>query len=203
MLVNGSGTVSSLLNQKNASALPWKFVKGMGWLLVKAPFEFIVDVFRQIGKNIRGFSHAVWLMGNWRTPTTRAHIPDPTDPDLLSQLHSTRWTSDLSADKEAKRTYRLLRLQQYAWVIHLWLIPGLAAVWVYFHPTGPWTLDALTFSTLWRFIWILSVPNCLFCYLVRCRPFVKHNFSINDFYRASLLPIGLLVKQLWTANPLQ
>lgn len=84
---------------------------------------------------------------------------------MLDQLHSTKWTSDLSKDKEATRTARLLKAQRFAWVIHLWLIPGLAFCWVWFHPTGNWTFEAFTFSTAWRFVWVLSFPNCCFAYL--------------------------------------
>ena len=111
--------------------------------------------------NFRSNLHTVM---NWRTPTTRPAVPDPTDPEVLSQLHSTRWTTDLSPDKEAMRTRRLLNAQSWAWLPHIFLIPGLTVVWVIYQPTGRWTYDALTFSTLWRFMWVLSIPNCLFAW---------------------------------------
>jgi hypothetical protein len=51
------------------------------------------------------------------------------------------------------------------WIPHLFIIPGMTALWVITHPMGAWTYDALTFSSLWRFLWIMSLPNCFFAFL--------------------------------------
>lgn len=147
-----------------AGALPLKMLRALGDVIVHGPGRAV----RSIGKGTVSTSQAIrtnfHTIMNWRTPTTRPAVSDPTDPEVLAQLHSTRWTSDLSHDPEAVRTRRLLKLQSWAWLPHLFLIPGMTAIWVVYHPTGNWTYDALTFSTLWRFMWVLSIPNCLFAW---------------------------------------
>ncbi|CDR39189.1 RHTO0S04e02630g1_1 [Rhodotorula toruloides] len=148
-----------------AGSLPAKMGRHAFWCVTKGP----IVLARGWAKNVASFGkkakHGIHMAFHWRTPTTRPHVPDPTDPEVLAQLHSTRWTSDLSHDKEAMRTRKLLRLQSYMWIPHLFLIPGLTAIWVVYHPMGAWTYDALTFSSLWRFIWVLSLPNCFFAWL--------------------------------------
>ena len=148
-----------------AGALPAKMVRAFIDLVMRGPGRAVRSISSGTSSTFKSIGETTHTILNWRTPTTRPAIADPTDPEVLSQLHSTRWTTDISGDKEAVRTARLLWLQSWAWVPHLFLIPGLTAVWVIFHPTGQWTLDGLTFSTLWRFIWILSIPNCVFAYV--------------------------------------
>ncbi|KEI41382.1 glycosyltransferase family 2 protein [Mixia osmundae IAM 14324] len=155
---------------KNASALPYKMVRAFGHWVVHQPGESYRDMVNGTASSVRGFIKTCKTIRHWRSPAVRPVIVSPTDPDLLAQLHSTRWTADLSQDREAVRTARLLNVQQYAWLVHIWLIPAIAGMWVYFHPTGGWTFDGITFSTLWRFIWILSVPNCLAAYIGFCTP---------------------------------
>ncbi|PLW11866.1 hypothetical protein PCASD_21714 [Puccinia coronata f. sp. avenae] len=154
----------------NAGALPVKAVRAFGNMLITAPGGLgrsIVTKTVTKCKAIRKNTHTIM---NWRTPCTRPAIPDPTDPEVIRQLHSTRWTSDMSGDREAVRTARLLRFQQYTWIIHIILIPLVSSLWVVYHPTGTWTYEAFTFSTLWRFMWVLSVPNCLFAFAGFCTP---------------------------------
>lgn len=148
----------------NASALPLKMVRALTDLVVRGPGRALRSLGNGATRKHDAMRKGIHTLFNWRTPTTRPPVPEPTDPEVLSQLHSTRWTADLSQDREAVRTNRLLRLQSWAWIPHLFLIPGLTAVWVIYHPTGKWTYDALTFSTLWRFLWVLSIPNCLFAW---------------------------------------
>ncbi|KAH8916814.1 glycosyltransferase family 2 protein [Atractiella rhizophila] len=148
----------------NFAALPLKAIKAFFHFLIHAPGEFFTKSTTRTSNKFNGFVKGVHTLFNWRSPTTRPPVPDPTDPDIIAQLHSTRWTSDLSHDQEAVRTAKLLRFQQWTWVGHLFWIPGISALWLYFHPTGKWTYDVLTFSSLWRFIWVLSLPNCLFAY---------------------------------------
>ncbi|PLW34692.1 hypothetical protein PCANC_12257 [Puccinia coronata f. sp. avenae] len=133
----------------NAGALPVKAVRAFGNMLITAPGGLgrsIVTKTVTKCKAIRKNTHTIM---NWRTPCTRPAIPDPTDPEVIRQLHSTRWTSDMSGDREAVRTARLLRFQQYTWIIHIILIPLVSSLWVVYHPTGTWTYEAFTFSTLW------------------------------------------------------
>ncbi|GAA5832241.1 hypothetical protein JCM11251_004290 [Rhodosporidiobolus azoricus] len=148
-----------------AASLPVKMARHLVWCVTKGPIVFV----RGLGKNISNKAKATkegWhTLRNWRTPTTRPAVPDPTDPEVLAQLHSTRWTSDLSHDAEAMHTRKLLKFQSYMWIPHLFIIPGMTALWVITQPMGKWTYDALTFSALWRFVWILSLPNCFFAWL--------------------------------------
>lgn len=139
-------------------------VRHFGDLIVNGPGRAYRDVTSSVSNGWTQTGATIHTIFNWRTPTTRPAVPDPSDPEVLAQLHSTRWTSDLSQDKEAMRTRMLLRLQSWAWLPHLFLIPGITVVWVIYHPTGQWTYDVLTFSTLWRFVWVLSIPNCLFAW---------------------------------------
>ncbi|GAA5949158.1 hypothetical protein JCM21900_004887 [Sporobolomyces salmonicolor] len=148
-----------------AAALPVKMARHAFDTVVYGPGRMAKDYASSTSKNWASFKSNLHTVMNWRTPTTRPAVPDPTDPEVLAQLHSTRWTSDLSHDREAMRTRRLLSLQSWAWLPHLFLIPGLTVVWVIFHPTGNWTYDALTFSALWRVIWVLSLPNCVFAWI--------------------------------------
>jgi len=135
------------------------------WCVTKGPIHVARGFAKKSSTKAKAFKGGLHTVMNWRTPTTRPSVPDPTDPEVLAQLHSTRWTSDLSGDGEAMRTRRLLRFQSFMWIPHLFLIPGMTALWVVFHPMGNWTYDALTFSSLWRFIWVLSLPNCFFAWL--------------------------------------
>lgn len=130
----------------NAAALPWKMVKALGNTIVTFPGEAVGWVGKTTVTKSRQVVSVTKTIANWRTPTTRLPVPDPTDPDIVAQLHSTRWTSDLSHDREAVRTAKLLRMQQYAWILHLIIIPTVTFVWVWFHPTGNWTYDAFTVS---------------------------------------------------------
>lgn len=141
-----------------------KTSRGIGTLIIHGPRRILGSIARGTSSRYYGARKNIHALFNWRTPVARPAVPDPTDPQILSQLHSTHWTSDLSGDIEAVRTGRLLRLQSWAWLPHLFLIPGLTFLWVWFHPTGEWTYDILTFSTFWRFLWVLSLPNCLFAW---------------------------------------
>jgi len=165
---------------KNAAALPFKAVKAFIHMCTTLPGETIRSVGKGSKNAVTKTRTAWWYLFNWRSPTTRPAIPEPTDPEVLAQLNSTRWTSDMSQDREAMHTAKLLRLQQWTWIPHLFLIPGLTLVWTWFHPTGRWTYDALTFSTLWRFIWILSLPNCMFAWLGFCTPDWAHSKEHMD-----------------------
>jgi hypothetical protein len=126
---------------KNAAALPLKMVRAFGTLVIHGPGQFIQSFKSGAVRKRNGLKHAWWLAFHWRSPTKRNPIPDPTDPDILAQLHSTRWTSDMSHDREAMRTARLLAWQQWAWIPHIFIIPGLTFIWVWFHPTGKWTYE--------------------------------------------------------------
>ena len=148
----------------NAAALPKKMLVGLVDTIINGPGRTVKNIRNGSAQKYHNTRSNLHTIMNWRTPTTRPAVPDPTDPEVLSQLHSTMWTSDLSGDQEAVRTNRLLRLQAWAWLPHLFLIPGLTLIWVIYHPTGLWTYDALTFSTLWRFMWVLSIPNCMFAW---------------------------------------
>lgn len=146
---------------KNAGAIPLKFARHMGDLLVHGPARAVKGTGKNMSSKWASIKSTTWTILHWRTRTVRPPIPTPTDPEVLAQLHSTRWTTDISGNKEAMRCHKLLKWQQWSWVFHLFWIPGMTAFWTIFHPTGQWTWDGVTFSTLWRFIWILSLPNCL------------------------------------------
>ncbi|KAI5478547.1 egghead protein (zeste-white 4 protein), glycosyltransferase family 2 protein [Pseudohyphozyma bogoriensis] len=163
-----------------AGALPWKMVRATADLITHGPGRAIRSIGNKTTTTYHSSVEGLHTLFNWRSPTTRPAVPDPTDPEVLAQLHSTRWTSDLSGDPEAMRTRRLLKLQSWAWLPHLFLIPGLTAVWVIYHPTGAWTFDALTFSALWRFIWVLSLPNCLFAWFGFITPDTVHSKEVMD-----------------------
>lgn len=149
----------------NAAAMPGKFARHMLDTTIHGPGRMVKGWGNSTKKNYKEFRANLHTVMNWRTPTTRPAIPAPTDPEVLAQLHSTRWTSDLTKDGEAMRTRRLLYLQSWAWIPHLFIIPGMTAIWCVYHPTGQWTYDALTFSALWRIIWVFSLPNCLFAWV--------------------------------------
>ncbi|POY71974.1 hypothetical protein BMF94_4983 [Rhodotorula taiwanensis] len=148
-----------------AAQLPWKMCRALFWCCTKGPIVLVRGWGKSASAKAKAFKQGAHTVFHWRTPTTRPAIPAPTDPEVLSQLHSTRWTADLSHDGEAMRTRRLLRLQSFMWIPHLFIIPGMTALWVITHPMGAWTYDALTFSSLWRFLWIMSLPNCFFAFL--------------------------------------
>lgn len=157
-----------------------KMVRAFGDAVVHGPGRTIRGISTGSSKKWNGFRSGLHTLLHWRTPTTRPAVPDPTDPEVLSQLHSTRWSSDLSHDVEATRTARLLKIQSYAWIPHLFLIPGLTVVWIIYHPTGQWTYDALTFSSLWRFVWVLSLPNCLFAWVGFITPDMVYSKEVMD-----------------------
>ncbi|KAM0756412.1 family 2 glycosyltransferase [Meredithblackwellia eburnea MCA 4105] len=163
-----------------AGALPVKMVRAFFHMCIHLPGDTVRAIGQKTTSTYTATAQGLHTLMNWRTPTTRPPVPDPTDPEVLAQLHSTRWTSDLSHDPEAMRTRRLLKLQSWAWLPHLFLIPGLTAVWVIYHPMGNWTYDALTFSTLWRFMWVLSLPNCLFAWIGFITPDVVHSKEAMD-----------------------
>ncbi|KAK9899185.1 glycosyltransferase family 2 protein [Cystobasidium minutum MCA 4210] len=146
---------------KNAGAMPLKFARYLGDLVVHGPARAVKGTGKNVSSKWANLKTTVWTIMHWRTRTVRPPIPTPTDPEVLAQLHSTRWTTDISGNKEAMRCHKLLKWQQWSWVFHLFWIPGMTAFWTIYHPTGQWTWDGVTFSTLWRFIWILSLPNCL------------------------------------------
>ncbi|KAA1096238.1 hypothetical protein PGT21_009736 [Puccinia graminis f. sp. tritici] len=148
----------------NAVALPLKAARAFGNMLISTPGGSAKYVTSKVTTKFQATRQGLHTLLNWRTPCVRPAIADPVDPEVINQLHSTRWTSDMSSDDEAVRTARLLRFQQYTWMIHIVIIPLVSILWVIYHPTGTWTYDAFTFSTLWRFMWVLSVPNCLFAF---------------------------------------
>ncbi|OAV93223.1 hypothetical protein PTTG_01636, partial [Puccinia triticina 1-1 BBBD Race 1] len=154
----------------NAASLPLKSLRAFGNMLISAPGGLVKAIGTKTATKYTSTRKTIHTIMNWRTPCTRPAIPDPTDPEVINQLHSTRWTSDMSSDAEAVRTARLLRFQQYTWIIHIIIVPLISGLWVVYHPTGTWTYDAFTFSTLWRFMWVLSVPNCLFAFAGFCTP---------------------------------
>ncbi|KZT52981.1 glycosyltransferase family 2 protein [Calocera cornea HHB12733] len=154
--------------------MPYKFVTFLAHFVFTLPVRLAQWVGRKVVGWYKGTTGGLWTLLHWkhvgglkRTPPG-VHMPD--DPAIRGQLYSTRWTADLRDDREAMRTYRLLQFNQWSWLIHLWLIPGLTALWIYYHPTGGFTWDGFTFSSLWRFIWALSVPNCLCAYIGFCTP---------------------------------
>ncbi|POV95141.1 hypothetical protein PSHT_15831 [Puccinia striiformis] len=100
-----------------------------------APGELVKSAGDKISTKYTTSRKNLHTIMNWRTPCTRPAIPDPTDPDVISQLHSTRWTSDMSGDPEAVRTAKLLRFQQHTWIIHITIVPIVSALWVVYHPT--------------------------------------------------------------------
>lgn len=111
-------------------------VKAFGNFFIHGPGAAWKSITSSISKKSTGTASTMRTLRHWRTPTVRPPVPDPTDPDMLAQLNSTRWTSDLSQDPEARRTYKLLRAQGFAWIPHLFIIPGMTFVWTWFHPTG-------------------------------------------------------------------
>jgi hypothetical protein len=131
----------------NALALPMKAARAFGTMLISAPGGSAKYVVSKVARKFKATRQGIHTLLNWRTPCTRPPIPDPTDPEVINQLHSTRWTSDLSGDDEAVRTARLLRFQQYTWMIHIIVIPLVSILWVIFHPTGTWTYEAFTVSS--------------------------------------------------------
>jgi hypothetical protein len=155
---------------KNAGAIPLKFARYLGDLIVHGPSRAVHGTSKNASTKWATFKHNAWTCLHWRTLTTRPAIPAPTDPEVLAQLHSTRWTTDISKNKEAMRCHNLLKWQQWSWVFHIFFIPGMTVFWTIYHPTGAWTWDGMTFSTLWRFIWIMSLPNCLAGWFGFCTP---------------------------------
>lgn len=127
-------------------SLPLKMVRALGNMILSAPAGSVRYIGSTTVQKYKSTRKGLHTLMNWRTPATRPAIPDPTDPDVISQLHSTRWSSDLSHDAEAVRTAKLLTFQQYTWMIHLVVIPVVTTVWIIYHPTGAWTYDAFTVS---------------------------------------------------------
>lgn len=149
---------------KNASAMPLKAVRAFITMCKTAPGQAVKDFKEGCSRKWAATKHNTWTIFHWRTPTTiRPAIPfGELDDEMRAQLHSTEWTTSISDNKEAVRTARLLKAQRFAWIPHMFLVPGLTFCWVYWHPTGNWTFEGFTFSVAWRFVWILSVPNCVF-----------------------------------------
>lgn len=149
-----------------AGAWPLKVVRSTWELCVNGPGRFVKSTSTNSVNKYRNARRIIWTIFNWRSPVPiRPAVSDPNDPEVLSQLHSTSWNADMSNDIEAMRVRKLLNWQQYAWVPHIFIIPGFTALWTIFHPTGEWTYDALTWSTIWRFFWLMSVPNCCFAFM--------------------------------------
>jgi hypothetical protein len=121
---------------KNASALPVKFAKAIFSATISAPgvtYRSVVGGSMERYHAVREGLHTLWT---WRSPNVRTPVPEPRDPVILSQLYSTRWDSDISGDKEARRTYRLLQFQQWTFIFHIFWIPAFAFVWTWFHPSA-------------------------------------------------------------------
>jgi hypothetical protein len=163
-----------------AGTLPMKMVRHLGDTLWNGPGRAVRSIGNGSASSWANLKSSTYTLFHWRTPTTRPAVPDPTDPEVLAQLHSTHWTADLSQDIEAMRTRRLLQLQSWAWLPHLFLIPGITLIWVIYHPTGQWTYEVLTFSTIWRFMWVMSLPNCLFAWFGFITPDVVYSKEKMD-----------------------
>ena len=113
---------------------------------------------------------------NWRNMSVRDPIVEPStmDAEMLG-LHSTEWHADLSNDKKAQRTAWLLRLNSYMWILHLCMIIGLSALWLLANPFGRWGDEVITFNSLWRILWILSLPYCFITLLGFATPRIAHD----------------------------
>jgi hypothetical protein len=121
---------------KDAAALPVKFAKAMFNAARSAPGFAHRFFIRGSIEKFRAVRNGIHTLFNWRSPAVRTPVEEPTDPAIISQLYSTRWDSDISDDKEALRTYRLLRFQQWTFIFHIFWIPAFAFVWTWFHPSA-------------------------------------------------------------------
>ncbi|KAJ3005170.1 hypothetical protein HKX48_000838 [Thoreauomyces humboldtii] len=123
-----------------------------------------------------------WFVRHWRSPVVR-------DRTVLSEadravgpteLRSTGWTADLSQDKEAMHTAWLLNLNSFLAPVHMIGIPGLAYIWFHWNPIGTWSYDVLTFGSLWRILWCLSVPYCIITYIGFSTPRIAYSKKTMD-----------------------
>ncbi|TPX53694.1 hypothetical protein PhCBS80983_g06229 [Powellomyces hirtus] len=162
--------------------LPLKAGKGAVTLVRKSPRRFTGWVRRRVLGFVAGCRKFNWFIHNWRTPIVRDRTAmSPADLAVRPQdLRSTFWTADLSQDKEAMRTAWLLRLNSFLFPVHFVGIPALAALWFFYNPIGPWSWDVLTFGSLWRILWCLSVPYCIITYVGFCTPRIAHRKITMD-----------------------
>lgn len=132
-------------------------VKGIPHLLTKGIPGYItakVTSVRSLGGKIR----------HWHSPAPI--VPPPTHPLdhglEQSQLHSTLFDADISDDEQAVRTRRLLLFWSWMAPLNFALIPGFGLIWGFLNPWHNYvTTDAASFSSLWRFLWLLALPYCL------------------------------------------
>ncbi|KAJ3153298.1 hypothetical protein HDU89_000929 [Geranomyces variabilis] len=162
--------------------LPAKSAKGVVGMAKTYPGQFAGWTKRKGVGFVAGCKKVNWFVRNWRTPTVRDRTAmSPADLAVRpEELHSTFWTYDLSGDKEAMHTAWLLRLNGFMWPIHMIGIPGLAALWFFENPIGPWSYDILTFGSLWRILWCLSVPYCIITYIGFCTPRIAYSKETMD-----------------------
>lgn len=134
--------------------LPGKIWSGATQAAKQTPSDVAAAASRKWVQTLARMKRLGWFMKHWRTPVKRdrAAVTDADKAVPLDSLHSTIWTADLSGDREARQTAWLLRLNSFLWPVHFMGIPGLAIVWFYFNPVGPWSWDVLTFGSLWRML---------------------------------------------------
>ncbi|KAI9136383.1 glycosyl transferase family group 2-domain-containing protein [Paraphysoderma sedebokerense] len=99
-------------------------------------------------------------------PTRPPHDYGIRENVLPEELHSTFWDYDLSDDKDAMRTERLLRFNSYLAPAHFVGILGVALTWFFLNPIGPYNPEqVLNFASLWRSIWLLSIPYVVITFI--------------------------------------
>ncbi|KAI8816225.1 family 2 glycosyltransferase [Fimicolochytrium jonesii] len=149
------------------SELPRKIGVGSVRLVKSIPGGLAAWGRNKSASTAAGYRKFNWFIRHWRSPVVRDRTK-LTDADRAvprDHLCSTTWTADLSNDKEAMRTAWLLRLNSFLAPVHFVGIPGLAFLWFWFNPIGPWSYDILTFGSLWRCLWCLSVPYCIITFI--------------------------------------
>ncbi|PWN32422.1 uncharacterized protein FA14DRAFT_161866 [Meira miltonrushii] len=117
------------------------------------------------GSKTRSFCHKV---ANWRTPVPI--VPPPEHPLHYglnqNELHSTLFDADISNDEQAVRTRKVLRIWSYMAPINALIISGIALTWGLLNPWhGFTTKNVVSFSAIWRAMWLFAVPYCIITFI--------------------------------------
>ncbi|KAI9137422.1 glycosyl transferase family group 2-domain-containing protein [Paraphysoderma sedebokerense] len=142
------------------SYLPIKTIRATKNFVLNLPFA-IVGYFSAKVKGIRKPFQA-----SEGHPIRPPHDHDVFEDIDSGELHSTYWETDLSQDKMAMRTAFILRLNSFLAPFHFVGILGVASVWFLLNPIGPWDgQKVLNFASLWRSIWLLSLPYVIITFI--------------------------------------
>ncbi|KAJ3080112.1 hypothetical protein HK102_003295 [Quaeritorhiza haematococci] len=93
---------------------------------------------------------------------------DPEDPNNTEAAYTRLLGKE--AAQQAKRTARLLGLYRFGFLVHLMVIGAAATSWSLFNPVGKSTLQLFTFTSLWRIVWLFTLPYTLITFASLCYP---------------------------------